>query len=229
MQVPRVHLPSARFVSESLIYLRRRAPILYDLDSGEESAALSPSDGLLRDPSGAWVATALERTCDGIAARIERAPPRGSDYVSTPAVASAVILPLPSPAGCARGSARPDDFGYRLLGWAPQGLLAVRGSEVRLAPIGSDGRPNGPPRVLAPDAARPAPLPAGAATTDGARYVEATAQGVLVFGPSSAQVELWRPEGYSSVAKEPLEAAISPSGRRVTVVSGGIVYILERR
>jgi hypothetical protein len=227
-RTPHVHLPSARFMSETLLYVRRAAPVLYDLESGQESAAASASDPLLRDPSGQLVATALERTCEGIAARIERAPPRGSDYASSPAISWALILPLPSPAGCSRGSARPADFGFTLLGWAPQGLVAVRGSEVRLVPLASDGRANGPPRLLAPDAPRPAPLPAGSATSDGARYVEATSHGVLVYGPSSARIELLRPDGYGAIAKEPLEAAISPSARRVAVVSAGTVYIVER-
>jgi hypothetical protein len=51
---------------------------------------------------------------------------------------------------------------------------------------------------------------------------------VLVYGPNSSKVELWRPEGYLEIAKGPLEAAISPTGRRVALVAGGSVYVLER-
>jgi hypothetical protein len=228
VQSPRVHLPSARFVGENMLYVHRSRPVLYDLQRNEELSPPSASDPLIRDPSGQLVVSALERTCEGIAARIERAPPRGSDYVTAPALSWPVLLPLPSTAGCSRGGGRPEDFGYRVLGWAPQGLVAVRGSEVRLVPLAGDGRANGEVRLLAPDAPRPAPLPAGSATIDGARYVEATPHGVLVFGPSSARVELWRPEGYAAIAREPLEAAISPSARRVAVVSGATVFLIER-
>lgn len=226
VKLPRVHLPSARFVGESLLYVQRARPVLYDLERSEESAPASASDPLLRDPSGQLVATALERTCEGIAARLERAPPRGSDYVAGPAVAWATLVPLPNPAGCTRGAARAEDLGYRVLGWAPQGLVAVRGREVRLASLTSSGQASEPPRVLANDAPRPAPLPSGSATVDGSRYVEATVHGVLVYGPKN-QIELWRPEGYTAVAREPLEAAISPSARRVAVVSAGTVYLVE--
>lgn len=225
---PRLHLPSARFVGESTLYVHRLSPALFDLASGEESAAPSASDQLMRDPGGQLIASAIERTCEGYAVRIERAPPRGSDYTPGSALANAVIAPAASAPGCTRSSTRPDDGGYSVLGWAPQGLVAVRGSELRVVPLSSSGAPAGPARVLAPDAPRPAPLPSGAATADGARYVEATPYGVLVYGPSSTRVELWRPEGYSAIAKGPLEASISPSARRVALVAGTDVYFLER-
>ncbi len=224
---PRVHLPSARFLSDSSLFVHRLNPVLWDLDSGEETPS-ARGDSLLHDPSGQLIAAAIERTCDGLAVRIERAPPAGSDYTSAAPLANALLVPIASPPGCTRASHRADDGGYALLGWAPQGLVAARGSEVRLVPLASNGRANGEPRLLAPDSPRPAPLPAGVATRDGARYVEATPYGVLLYGPSSNQVELWRPEGYLEVAKGPLEAAISPSARRVAVVAGGVLYVLGR-
>jgi hypothetical protein len=225
---PRVHLPSARFLGDSTLYVHRLSPILFDLERNEETAAPSATDQLMRDPSGQLIASVIERTCEGQAVRIERAPPRGSDYTAAKALASAVIAPSPAAPGCNRNSTRPDDGGFTLLGWAPQGLLAVRGSEVRLVPLGSDGRALGPARTLPPDAPRPAPLPSGSATADGARYVEATPYGVLVYGPSSTSLALWRPEGYTAIAQGPLEAAISPSGLRVALVAGHDVYLLEQ-
>jgi hypothetical protein len=224
---PRIHLPSARFLSDDTLYVHRLASVLYNLETGEENAAPG-SDQLLRDPSGQLIVSAIERTCDGLAVRIERAPPPGSDYTSAAPLASPVLLPAASAPGCTRSSHRPDDGGFTLLGWAPQGLVAARGSEVRLVPLAGNGRANGEPRVLAPDSPRPAPLPSGTATRDGSRYVEATPYGVLLYGPSSTHVELWRPEGYTAIAKGPLEAAISPTGRRIAVVAGGSVYLLER-
>ncbi|MDB4976836.1 MAG: hypothetical protein JWN48_5177, partial [Myxococcaceae bacterium] len=216
------------FLGDSTLYVHRLSPVLYDLERDEETAAPSASDQLLRDPSGQLIATAIERGCDGQAVRIERAPPRGSDYTVNAPVESAVLAPSPAAPGCNRAATRPDDGGFTVLGWAPQGLLAARGSEVRLVPLDSLGHALGPARVLPPDAPRPAPLPSGSATADGARYAEATPYGVLVYGPSSTRVELWRPEGYSAIAKGPLEAAISPSARKIALVAGSEVYLLEK-
>lgn len=228
VRAPRIHLPSARFLGENSLYVHRLSSVLVDVTSGDESAAPSATDQLMRDPSGQLIATAIERTCEGIAVRIERAPPRGSDYTVEAPIASAVIAPQPSAPGCTRTSTRPDDAGYSVLGWAPQGLVAVRGSEVRVVPLDSAGRPAGPSRVLAPEAPRPAPLPSGSATADGARYVEATPYGVLVYGPSSTRVELWRPEGYTAIGSSVVEASLSPSARKVALVAGTDVYFLER-
>jgi hypothetical protein len=59
--------------------------------------------------------------------------------------------------------------------------------------------------------------------------VEATPFGVVVYAVRTAEVELWRPEGYLSLGKAAREAAVSPSGRRVSVVlSDNTVYWLER-
>jgi hypothetical protein len=231
VRTPRLHLPSARFLGENTLYLHRLSPVLYDLERNEESAAPGATDQLVRDPSGQLIATAIERGCDGYAVRIERAPPRGSDYTFGPAVSSAVLLGSASASApgvaCNRSATHPDDGGFTLLGWAPQGLVAARGSDVRLVPLASDGHATGPVRSLAPDAPRPAPLPSGTATANGARYVEATPFGILVYGPRSTSVELWRPEGYSAIATAALEAAISPSGRKVALVAGTDVYVLE--
>ena len=228
LRSPRIHLPSARFLSDASLYVRRAPPVLIDLDANTETPATGSADSLVRDPSGRLIATVIERSCEGHAVRIEHAPPPGSDYVSSPAVALASLSSATPATSCARGGSRIDDGGFWLLGWAPQGLLAARGSELTLVPLASDGRSLGAPRVLAPGAPRPAPLPAGVATTDASRYVEPTPAGVLVYGPGSMQVALWRPDGYPAIAKGPLEAAISPTGRRVALVAAGSVYVLEQ-
>ena len=222
---PRIHLPSARFLSDASLHVRRSPAVLINLDANTESPAAT-ADFLMRDPSGRLIATVIERSCEGHAVRIERAPPPGSDYVSSPALALASLSSATPASECARGGGRVDDGGFTLLGWAPQGLLAARGSELTLVPLASDGRPLGAPRILAPGAPRPAPLPSGVATSDASRYVEATPAGVLVYG--GGPPALWRPDGYAAIAKGPLEAAISPTGRRVALVAGGSVYVLEQ-
>ncbi|MDB4976763.1 MAG: hypothetical protein JWN48_5104, partial [Myxococcaceae bacterium] len=52
VRAPRLHLPSARFLGDSTLYVHRLSPVLYDLERDEETAAPSASDQLLRDPSG---------------------------------------------------------------------------------------------------------------------------------------------------------------------------------
>jgi hypothetical protein len=74
----------------------------------------------------------------------------------------------------------------------------------------------------------PAPLAAGAAAPDGARYAELTPFGILVFERHAAPPALLRPDGFLSVAGAAQDVAISPSGRRVAVVANAATYVLTR-
>jgi hypothetical protein len=223
-----VHLPRARFTDESTLFVRRRAPVLVNLESGAETPIAEPSDDLVRDPGGQLAVTAIERGCAGYALRIERRPGVSSSYVPLPPVASAPLLAQASAPGCVSlpEAQRRDDGGFDVLGWAPQGVVAARGAERFVVPLGIDGKPTDAPRALEPGAPAPAPLPAGTALADGSQHAQATPFGVLVFGPQG--VALLRPEGYTSAVTAPLDVALSPSGKRVAVVSGGRVYVLTR-
>lgn len=227
---PQVRLPAVRFLGETHLLVTRAESVLFDVVSGEESSLQVPEDALMRDPSGQLAVTSLEHTCTGYYVRIERAPTLGERYFSLPSSAAALWPETPSAeCGLKKSQKREIPQGlFSVLGWAPQGVIVALGSETRIVPLDLAGKPAGAPRALPPRSPLPAPLPTGQAAPDGARYVEATPFGVLVYNVREGDAELWRPEGYLSLGKSVREAAVSPSGRRVAVVTGDTFYTLER-
>lgn len=222
---PRVHLPSARFVDDNTLLLRRREAVMFSLDNGEESAVMLATDELMRDPSGALCVTDVERSACGVSLRIERAPKVGAPYVRTSPVSTPNLkTQQPCPA---RGTVR-SESGYQVLGWAPQGVVVARAGEVSVVPLDLNGAASAEPFVLTSEAPCPAPLPLGVSSNDGARYAELTPVGILVTERSRPAPELWRPEGYAAIADRAREVAISPSGKRVAVVVDQVVYVLTR-
>lgn len=223
-----LHLPAARFLDEGTLFLRRRAPVSYVLESGAETPAPEPADDLVRDPGGQLAVTSIERTCTGYVLRIERRTSPALSYVPAPPVALAPVLPLAAAPGCTSlpEAERKDTGGFRVLGWAPQGVVAARGEGRYVVPLDLEGRPSGEPRALPGDAPAPAPLPPGPALPDGSMHVEATRFGVLLYRAQG--VILVRPEGYEAAVGTPSDAAVSPSGKRIAVVSGGKVFLVTR-
>jgi hypothetical protein len=225
---PRMRLPAARFVDESTLLLRRSAPVLYSLEGGQETGLDVPTDDLLRDPSGELFVTDIERTNCGLRLRIERAPKPGSPFFGSAPVATPTLLAFAPDCQPDGGAARPDAAGFQLLGWAPQGVVAARGRELRVVPLSAAGAPSGEPFVIEGDTPLPAPLPSGLSAPDGSFRAELTPAGVLVYARGAAAPELWRPDGFAGIAQNAREVAISPQGRRAAVVADGIVYVLSR-
>ncbi|MCB9598894.1 MAG: hypothetical protein H6722_21845 [Sandaracinus sp.] len=127
---------------------------------------------------------------------------------------------IAQPDGCEDEDARP----WRIVGWAPQGLLAARLGERRVVPITTDGLPAGDPVVLDADAPWPAPARGGRVTPDGDTWILERPEGVLVF--SGGRVELWRPEGWAQ-GPAPSAAAVSADGTEVAVLRGDAIWILS--
>lgn len=223
---PPVHLPSARFISETRLLVHRTQPILYDLERAEELPVNEVIDDLIRDPSGQFLVEDVEReACGGARLRIERAKPPGTPYVHSPAVSTP---PITEHAPCAEaGGSSFADSPYHVLGWAPQGVVLSHGREAVIVPLDVQGMPASAPFALPEGSPLPAPLPSGQASPDGARYAELSPAGVLVF-QRGADPELWRPDGFGAIALNAREVAISPSGRHVAVVADGTVYVLTR-
>ncbi len=227
---PKLHLPSARFLDDNQLVLRRTTPVLYDLDKGSETPLGTPPDELIRDPSGQLALTAIERDgCGALHLRIEKAPKPGAPYMAGTPVSAPFIAPGASLAGCKQGTTQGHVVsGFQALGWAPQGVAIARGPEVLVVPLTVAGAPAGEPFALPNETPLPAPLPAGAASADGTRYAELSAFGVLVFERHAAPPALLRPDGFLSFAGAAQDVAISPSGRRIAVVANGTVYVLTR-
>ena len=219
-----VRLPSARFVTDNLLYVRRDAPVVYDIEHATEAAAPAAEDRVL-DPAGTLAATAIERRCSGFFLHIERAANPNPALVSRP-VSTPALLPLDPHCSDTPQTRRKNSGGYRVLGWAPQGVLAARGSEVRLVPLSIEGSASGEPRALDALMPWPAPLALGRATSDGSRYAWLTPFGVVIMD-TSGKAELWRPKGWETIGPGASDVALSPSGRRIAVISVGRVYLLS--
>jgi hypothetical protein len=97
-----------------------------------------------------------------------------------------------------------------------------------VVPLTLAGAPAGEPLALPAGTPLPAPLAAGQAAADGARYAELTPFGVLAFERTEAAPALLRPDGFLTLASAAEDVAISPSGKRMSVVANGSVYILTR-
>lgn len=235
-------LPRVRFVDEARLWVDTSPPQLFDIQNAvlqpvPVPVAADPSapptssgaDSLLRDPSGRLAAAGIERTCDGYVVRIvdaQLAAAGGGRAVSKP-----LLAPQPAPGRCTSipPGQRHENGGFRLLGWAPQGVLAARRDELRLVPLTMAGAPAGPARVLPATTPAPAPLPSGRATPDGRKYVEGSEQGVLVFSRGGKpDVQLWRSSDWDSLPGAVGDVAISPSGRQVAFVRGLRAYVLSK-
>jgi hypothetical protein len=219
-----VLLPNARFVTDSLLYLRRPEPAVYDVNHQTETVA-PPQDDRIRDPQGTLFVLGLKRTCGGILFQAARSDAPSEGPLPPQAIKSALLVKAAADPSCREAALSDEVRDYKVLGWAPQGVLAARGSEVRILPLTVDGTPLGESRVLAHDAPRPAPISPGIATPDASRYAYALPFGVVVYGQQSS--ELWRPTGYAELFPSITDIAISPSGRRVAIVAKRRVYVLS--
>ncbi len=232
-RTPAVRLSALAFDGEGTLLLRGTAPKTVDLQTKQMQPA-DPGGGgvLMRDPSGRLAVADVHRTCDGEVLSIVPASSIVAGVVTGRPLSEPLLEPRAPPAGapCPNlpESARNDDDGWRVLGWAPQGVVAVRGEEMRVVPLTVDGKPAGPPDTLTPDTPPPAPLPAGAAATDAHAWVEATPWGVVLRTLSPhVRTVLLRPDGWTDAHGTPSDAAISPKGDRVAVMRGNQVYVID--
>jgi hypothetical protein len=230
-----VHTSVLGFLDEDHVLLRGPRPRSWNVVTGEEQA-LAPSQGELRvlDPSGELALAGVERRCEGYVLRILSASGIVGGSALGPTHSTALLAPRDPPAGAPcpdlTPALRADDGGFQILGWAPQGVVAARGATLRVVPLDLSGQAAGDPEELAPRTPPPAPLAAGASSSDGRFFVEVRGLGILVHRvlPDAETTLLW-PEGWASRDGEVSDAAVSPSGRRVAVLRGGRVLLLERR
>jgi hypothetical protein len=230
--MPDVHLPPIGFVDDGSLLLRGDSPQIVHPETGEARPAPEVSGpGLVRDPSGELAVVDIHRTCEGHVLTIVRA----QDVVAGVVAGRPVAEPLlehrapPSGAPCPPlpSALREDDGGWHILGWAPQGVVAARGATLRVVPLTVDGRAAGDPDDLTPGTPPPAPLPLGQATPDGRAYVLPSPRGVLLRELTGAgRTLLLRPKGWKD-GVTPSAVALSHDGRRVAVLLGDDVWVIE--
>ncbi|MEZ4340700.1 MAG: hypothetical protein R3B82_29110, partial [Sandaracinaceae bacterium] len=218
-------LSALGFLTEDRVLVRATPPSIWDLTTGETSPAPDAGDGDRRilDPSGRFRVSAIERSCEGqVLVVTSNGLPVGTPLLAEREPPPGATCPLD-------GRPREDAGGWSALGWAPQGVLTARERELRIVPLDLQGRPAGPPQLLDPQTPPPVPLPPGAISRDGRFVAELAGPAVRVMrvSPRGAPELLW-PEGWGELPGAPTDVAVSPSGRRVAVLRGGRVYLIER-
>ncbi|AKF05537.1 hypothetical protein DB32_002686 [Sandaracinus amylolyticus] len=219
------------FLAEDRLLVRGSAPRVITLESGgEQRGADAESSLAMVDPSGGRRLVAIERRCAGtvlVIGPVDALADLGG------ARHDALIAPRRPPPGAPcpdlTPALRADEDGWRALGWAPQGVLLARGTELRVVPLDLEGRAAGDPVVLEAGAAIPAPIAPGHATADARVYAYATSAGLVVITLApERRAEFVRPAGWVAPEGASIDVAVSPSGRRLAWIADGRVRWIER-
>lgn len=224
-------LSALAFLDEQHLLLRGDRARVIDLGTGAELAPPEHASTALAlvDPSGTHRLAAIERRCAGTVLVIAASDALG-DLTGARTIAPVAPRRPPPGAPCPdlTPALRADDDGWRALGWAPQGVLAARGVELRVVPLDLGGRPAGDAVPIEPGAAIPAPIAPGHATADARAYATFAPGGiVLVELAPGRRTTLIRPAEHAAFEGAPIDVAISPSARRLAWIAEGHVRWLE--
>jgi hypothetical protein len=192
-------------------------------DAGPERPELAESRVL--DPDHELVLAAIGRSCEGTVVVI--AP------VDGPGRREILVSPRPAPAVAECPTMpeghRADDGGFVPLGWAPSGLVLARGTELTMVPLDATGAPAGPPSVLDPETAAPAPLVPGAAVSEAQGFALAFPFGIVVVDRVRRRLGLYRDEDFAVPQGLPIDVAVSPSLERAAWICGGSICWADLR
>jgi len=228
---PPTHLSALGFLDENRLLVRAEPTVVLDLASLDASPAPVASSAAVVDPSGNLALASVGRTCAGHVLRIVRAADVVAGVVAGRPVSEPLLEARAAPAGAScpelPAAAREDDGGWQVVGWAPQGVVAVRRDEARLVPLTVDGASAGRPTILDEHTPPPVPIPAGAMSADGRTYAIATPYGIAVqsLGPPR-RTTLLRPQGWAGDGAT--NVAVSPSGDQVAYLRGNQVIVVTR-
>ncbi len=223
------------FVDDQSLRVRDTQPHRIELATGVVTVdnLLAPTPPPpIHDPSGAFAALDIVRSCAGYVVRILPSARLRPGLVVVPDAVEALIEAVPASAEVRCDRPRPeafeaDDGGWTLLGWAPQGVVVTRGEELRVVPLDLSARPAGAPMTLRTDSPPPVPLAGGAITPDGSAYLLPTPHGLMLRTlDGRGTIRFLRPEGFD--AWGPIHAvALAPGGRKAAVFAGGSLHLLE--
>ncbi|MEM1417561.1 MAG: hypothetical protein AAGH15_21875, partial [Myxococcota bacterium] len=207
------------FEADGTLAVAGRPPFVIELPSARRRPG-ERSRAPVGDAAGALALRGVSRSCEGYVAELVGT---GALRLLPPKRVLVAAAPL-SPCPAVPPS---DDGGWRVLGWAPQGLLASRAGDAPdrwLVSLTASGDAVAAPSRLPPRELPPVPLRGGRTTPDGRTWVLETRYGVLRFSGGTAA--LWRPEGWDALDDAPVAAALSADGRRVAVLRGGTLWLL---
>lgn len=220
-------LASLFFADERAVVVRGRTTRRVTLDDPPAvEPALDPGPPI-RDATGTLAVLDVQDRCGESVATIVRAasathPFEGAPPLSRPVIASE----LRAGVACEGFVPTAPPFGFVVLGYAPQGLVAARLAEVRVVPLTVSAQPAGDPQTLPSGTPLPAPVQGGLVTRDGSVYVLPSPYGLLRFERATGGVMLLRPREWTGDAAVHA-AAIAPSGRRAAVHRGDAVWVLD--
>lgn len=235
-RAPDVHLPAVALPESDVLLLRgspARRIALEDQDAGVPSSKTEHGSLLITDPSGKHAVVDVHRSCRGYELTLVRSSDIAAGVVAGRAVSKPLLEPRAPPAGApcpgrVPKAMREQNGDWRVLGWAPQGIVAAQGDIVRVVPLTVQAKPAGEPTVLAEGTPMPAPLPPGAATPDGEAYVLGTPYGVLLHRVAPQRsTSLLRPDGWQDAEGEVASVAVAPDLSRVALMRGRQVWLME--
>jgi hypothetical protein len=212
---------SLYFEDDDHLIVGTKIPRRIELSSNTSSFLDGSAEPLpIVDPTAKIAVRAVRHSCQGIEAELRPIGARKSFAVP--------IAPEARRPDCASWIDRPVSlFDWQVLGWAPQGLVAAQGDQIRIVPLDRIGKPAGPPSDLNPDTPLPAPIRGPSVSPDGSRLAIAHREGIVIhhWGHDG---DLWiRPAQWNAVPGELRAIALSPSGRRVAVQKGSAIQLLE--
>lgn len=191
------------FRDDATLALLDEPPVRFALPA----ATRTPDPGVpaIVDPSGEYSAR-LSRRCAGIELEIVDA------FAPGPARTRTQVVDLPAPAPC-EGTPEEPTHPWRILGWAPQGLVLGAPGRRRVAGVVAG------PRVESTDdlgltTPPPAPLRGPRITPNGSVWILETPLGVMRY--EGARMKLWWPEEWP-LGERAEAIAISPDGTRIAI------------
>lgn len=225
---PAVRRSAIAFLDEHRLLSRGvQGALAHDLTTGtSEPASATLADLVIRDPANKRAITSLATRCDGIHALITNPQQIVAGIATGAVIAEPLLWPSShSVEACEKTSVSFDDAPeLKVLGWTRSGIVIAVAGMLYAVPIDDASRagPAMPLSALSPEAV--AGFGAASVSSSGRMVLVPTAPGLVRVAAESTMLVAW-PGGVTSSAVS--DVAISPSGQRVAVLSGGRVQLAD--
>lgn len=222
---PAVRSSALAFLDEQRLLLRGAPAQSYDLATGQLTPVGMPGDVLITDPSKQLAVIDIVRSCEGYHLRIVPAARAALGPLAGKSLAEPLFAAAPPPSGarCPELSSeqRADRGGYRVLSWSARGVLLAHGHALSLLALDAQGKATAPAAALA-DGAELSAGSGGELSANGRFFALPTTLGLALRDRKSGATRLVAlPEGTQPVT----DLALSPSGARVALLRGGVLYV----